>query len=243
MLPVPVRASGAVRSRTRGYPDAVTDTPRARPFRTERFKAFVDAVVAIAMTLLILPLMESVSEAASGHMSTAEFLDEHSGQLLSFGLSFLLIATFWMGHHRQYRDVEWITPPLLWINVAWMATIVWLPVPTAMIGQMDTDPLQAVVYIGTLIMTQVTTLAGWLYLSRHRELGTVSPETMRAGAIGDLAAIVLFGAALVIAVIASPNGYAGLFLLLLSGPASRLLNRLFRRHRDDESAPPVDAGS
>ncbi len=227
----------------RGYPDAVTDNTRTRPFRTERFKAFVDAVVAIAMTLLILPLMESVSEAASGHTSTAEFLDEHSGQLLSFGLSFLLIATFWMGHHRQYRDVERITGPLLWINVAWMATIVWLPVPTAMIGQMDTDALQAVVYIGTLIMTQVTTLAGWLYLARHPELGEVSTETIRLGAIGDLAAIILFAAALVIAVAASPNGYAGLFLLLLSDPMSRLLNRLFRRRSNDDDVPTVDAGS
>ena len=233
----------AVRSGVRGYPDAVTDNTRALPFRTERFKAFVDAVVAIAMTLLILPLMESVSEAASGHMSTAEFLNEHSGQLLSFGLSFLLIATFWMGHHRQYRDVEWITGPLLWINVAWMATIVWLPVPTAMIGQMDTDALQAVVYIGTLIMTQVTTLAGWLYLARHRELSTVSTQTIRLGAIGDLAAIVLFGAALIIAVAASPNGYSGLLLLLLSDPMSRVLNRLFRSRSHEDGAPPVDAGS
>lgn len=221
----------------------MTDNTRARPFRTERFKAFVDAVVAIAMTLLILPLMESVSEAASGHTSTAEFLDEHSGQLLSFGLSFLLIATFWMGHHRQYRDVERITGPLLWINVAWMATIVWLPVPTAMIGQMDTDALQAVVYIGTLIMTQVTTLAGWLYLARHPELGEVSTGTIRLGAIGDLAAIILFAAALVIAVAASPNGYAGLFLLLLSDPMSRLLNRLFRRRSNDDDVPTVDTGS
>jgi uncharacterized membrane protein len=221
----------------------VTDIPRTRPFRTERFKAFVDAVVAIAMTLLILPLMESVSDAASGHMSTAEFLDEHAGQLLSFGLSFLLIATFWMGHHRQYRDVEWVTGPLLWINVAWMATIVWLPVPTAMIGQMDSDALQAVVYIGTLIMTQVTTLAGWLYLARHRELGDVAPATIRAGVIGDLAAIILFTAALAIAVVASPNGYAGLFLLLLSDPVSRLLNHLFRRRRSEPPAPAADSGS
>lgn len=221
----------------------MADNSHAKPFRTERFKAFVDAVVAIAMTLLILPLMESVSEAASGNLSTAEFLAEHSGQLLSFGLSFLLIATFWMGHHRQYRDVEFITGPLLWINVAWMATIVWLPVPTAMIGQMDTDPLQAVVYIGTLIMTQVTTLAGWLYLARHRELSTISTETIRLGAIGDLAAIVLFTAALAIAVAASPHGYVGLFLLLLSDPMSRLLNRLFRRRPSKEPAPTIDSGT
>nr|WP_314846045.1 TMEM175 family protein [uncultured Microbacterium sp.] len=206
-------------------------TEHATRFRTERFKAFVDAVVAIAMTLLILPLMESVSEAASGDLTTAEFFAEHSGQLLSFGLSFVLIATFWMGHHRQYRGVEWVTGPLLWINIAWMATIVWLPVPTAMIGQMNSDRLQAVVYIGTLIMTQVTTLAGWLYLRRHPDLTDDPLDVIREGAIGDATAIILFSVALVIAVLASPNGYVGLFVLLLSGPAARVLNRIGRRGR------------
>ncbi|WP_367822521.1 MULTISPECIES: TMEM175 family protein [unclassified Microbacterium] len=198
-------------------------------FRTERFKAFVDAVVAIAMTLLILPLMESVSEAASGTLSTAEFFVEHSGQLLSFGLSFVLIATFWMGHHRQYRDVEWVTGPLLWINIAWMATIVWLPVPTAMIGQMETDSLQPVVYIGTLILTQITTLAGWLYLLRHPDFTTTPVEVLRAGVIGDLAAIILFLIALAIAVFVPSLGYAGLLVLLLTGVVTTLLSRASRQ--------------
>src|SRR6218665_1689681 len=206
-------------------------------YTSERFKAFVDAVVAIAMTLLILPLMESVSEAGTEHLSTAEFFSENVGQLFSFGLSFLLIATFWMGHHRQYRDVELITTPLLWINVAWMATIVWLPVPTAMIGQIETDPLQAVVYIGTLIMTQVTTLAGWLYLSRHRDLTAATSKTIRDGAIGDVTAIILFAGALAITVFATPTGYVGMFLLLLSSPVGRLLNRLLRRQ-----TPPAASG-
>jgi uncharacterized membrane protein len=206
----------------------VTDHPASRRSTTERFKAFVDAVVAIAMTLLILPLLEAVSDAASGDLSTAEFFAEHSGQLLSFGLSFLLIATFWMGHHSQYRDVEWITAPLLWINVAWMATIVWLPVPTAMLGQMESDPLQAIVYVGTLIMTQLTTLGGGIYLQRHPELTTAEPSAYRAGIIGDLAAIVLFTAALLVAVIFPSIGYAALFLLLLSRPLSHVLARLSR---------------
>jgi uncharacterized membrane protein len=213
----------------RRYPGAVSG--RSQQYRTERFTAFVDAVVAIAMTLLVLPLTDAVSEAASGKLTTAEFFVEHSGQLLSFGLSFLLIATFWMGHHSQYRDVEFVTGPLLWINVAWMATIVWLPVPTAMLGQMDSDPLQAIVYIGTLIMTQVTTLAGWLYLSRHPTLTRAPADVLRAGVIGDLAAILLFAVALVIAVLAAPNGYAGLFVLLLAGPVTRALNRASRRRR------------
>lgn len=198
-------------------------------FRTERFKAFVDAVVAIAMTLLILPLMESVSEAASDRLSTAEFFVEHSGQLLSFGLSFVLIATFWMGHHRQYRDVEWVTGPLLWINIAWMATIAWLPVPTAMIGQMETDSLQPVVYIGTLILTQITTLAGWLYLLRHPDFTTTPVDVLRAGVMGDLAAIILFLIALAIAVFVPSLGYAGLLVLLLTGVVTTLLSRASRQ--------------
>jgi len=194
-------------------------------FRTERFKAFVDAVVAIAMTLLILPLMESVSDAATDKLSTGEFFVEHSGQLLSFGLSFVLIATFWMGHHRQYRDVEWITTPLLWINIAWMATIVWLPVPTAMIGQMDTDALQPVVYIGTLILTQLTTLAGWVYLLRRPELTTTPAAVVRRGITGDLAAVILFLIAMALSVCVTPVGYAGLLILLLTGVVTKLLNR------------------
>ncbi|MFS0853023.1 TMEM175 family protein [Microbacterium sp. 179-I 3D4 NHS] len=212
-------------------------SPGRQQYRTERFTAFVDAVVAIAMTLLVLPLTDAVSEAASGKLTTAEFFGEHSGQLLSFALSFLLIATFWMGHHSQYRDVERVTGPLLWINVAWMATIVWLPVPTAMLGQMESDPLQAAVYIGTLIMTQVTTLAGWLYLSRHPQLTRASDDVLRAGVIGDLAAILLFAVAMVIAVLAAPNGYAGLFVLLLAGPVTRALNRAARRRRPAAPAP------
>ncbi len=50
----------------------------------ERMKVFTDAVVAIAMTLLILPLMESVAEAGRDGVSTADYLSEHGGQLFSF---------------------------------------------------------------------------------------------------------------------------------------------------------------
>lgn len=156
----------------------MTDRTSLR-FSTERFKAFADAVVAIAMTLLILPLLESVSDAYAKHLTTGEFFAENGGQLFSFALSFLLIANFWMEHHRQYTEVTEITPALLWINIAWLATIVWLPVPTAMLGQMDTDPLQETVYIGTLILTQVATLAAKLYLLRHPDLTSTPISRVR----------------------------------------------------------------
>ena len=204
----------------------MTTEPRAHAtFAPERLKSFVDAVVAIAMTLLILPLLESVSEAATNNPGTAEFLAEHSGQLVSFGLSFVLIAVFWIEHHRQYANVNRITNTLVWINVAWMLTIVWLPVPTAMLGQMQTDALQAVLYIGTLIMTQVTTLITRLYLLRHPEITDAAPDQLRRGVAGDVASIILFLAALVIAALVHPIGYYALLLVALSGPFERMLLR------------------
>lgn len=180
------------------------------------------------MTLLILPLMESVSEAASDNLTTGEFLDAHNGQLTSFVLSFVLIANSWIGHHRQYNDVEVITRPLLWINVAWMATIVWLPVPTAMLGQMESDPLQAVLYIGTLVLTQIATFAGRVYILRHPSYTHADPERIRMGALADVATAILFAIAMVIVIMVGSMGYFALFLLALTGILARLLNRLFR---------------
>lgn len=209
----------------------MADRRSAQQFSTERFKAFADAVVAIAMTLLILPLLESVSDAGTKGLSTGDFFHENSGQLFSFALSFLLIANFWMEHHRQYTEVTAITPALLWINIAWMATIVWLPVPTAMLGQMDTDPLQEIVYIGTLILTQVTTLAARVYLLRHPEMTTATIGRVRHGAAADIAAILLFALALAVALLVGDQGYFALFLLLLTGIVSNLIYRFWTHEK------------
>ncbi|WP_313356716.1 TMEM175 family protein [Microbacterium sp.] len=197
-------------------------------FAPERFTAFTDAVVAIAMTLLILPLLESVTDAAGRGIQTAEFLRATSGQLISFILSFVLIATFWMEHHQVYRRVTAITPTLLWINIGWLLTIVWLPVPTALLGQLSMDAVQATVYIGTLIMTQVATLTAKLYLLRHRDLADIPLEALRRGCAGDVSAIILFLVALGLAAWVHPIGYLALLLLVLVGPLERGLLRLRR---------------
>lgn len=203
--------------------------PAASRLSPERFTAFVDAVVAIAMTLLILPLMESVSDAASGKLTTAEFFQEHQGQLVSFALSFVLIASFWTEHHRVYSRVHRITSALVWINVGWLFTIVWLPVATAMIGQMPTDTLQRVVYIGTLIATQLSTLAAKWYLLRHPDLSDHSTSSLRNGMIGDAASTALFLVALAVSVTIPTIGYFALLLLALTSPFARILARILSR--------------
>lgn len=194
-------------------------------FSAERAKAFVDAVVAIAMTLLILPLMESVGEAQGMPGGAAAWLGEHAGQLISFVLSFWIIAMFWIAHHELFADVERVTERLLWLTVCWMLTIVWMPVATAMTGQLEPEPLVKVLYIGTMALTKVFTLLTRLYLRAHPELHALSAERLRRGMIVDVTMGSLFLIALGIAVLVPAIGYFSLFLLMLIGPITRMLMR------------------
>ena len=69
-------------------------------------------------------------------------------------LSFVIIARFWYAHEKLFDSVERWTGSLMLLNVAWMLTIVFLPVITAMVGVMDTDRLQIAIYVGTMLAQQ-----------------------------------------------------------------------------------------
>ena len=199
-------------------------------FGAERASAFIDAVVAIAMTLLILPLMESVSDIGDAGGATLHWLAEHEQQLVSFVLSFVIIAMFWMFHHRLFVLVEAITSGLMWLLVGWLLTIVWLPVATAITGAMDEgDNLAKIVYVGSMIATAFFSLAIRLYLRRHPQLHRNAETALTAGIAADLSTVLLFAIALTVALLVPAIGYYALFLMLLTPLVQRLLLRLGRR--------------
>lgn len=191
----------------------------------ERVKAFTDAVVAIAMTLLILPLMESVNEVAGEGGGAGEWVAGHGDQLISFALSFVLIAAFWLSHHRLFDRVHRVNGQLLLLTIVWMFTIVWLPVATAIVGQMENDPLQKTLYIGSLFATSVMmTLLGWSTL-RHPELHDIPAANLRSGIFADAIASVLFVVAYVVTIAAPGLGYFPMLVLVLTGPLHAWLSR------------------
>ena len=191
----------------------------------ERLKAFADAVVAIAMTLLILPLMESVSDAGAGSGSVETWLREEWSALVTFALSFVLIANFWITHHRLFKRVDSVDSSLLWLSVAWMFTIVWLPVATAITTAFDDDPLQETIYIGSLAVTSIVLNLTRVYLARHPMLHSESKDDLRRGLVTGWVITALFLVALAVALVVPVIGYSALFLLFLTQPISAFLVR------------------
>ena len=74
-------------------------TPRG----LDRLVKFSDATVAIAITLLILPLVDFAGDIA--HESLGKVLTTHSGAIISFAVTFAVIGRFWFAHHRIFERV------------------------------------------------------------------------------------------------------------------------------------------
>jgi uncharacterized membrane protein len=198
------------------------ETPREQAlFTAERAKTFVDAVVAIAMTLLILPLLESVSDSRGD--TAAEWVADHQGQIFAFVISFAVVASFWIGHHRLFARVERVNHALLWLLVLWMATIVWLPVPTSMSGQLTPSPLLYVLYIGSMILTGIAGLLIRVVLRASPTLHDIPRRAITRGLIADVVLIVLFAVALAIAILVPRVNYYALFVLMLTGPVQAII--------------------
>jgi TMEM175 potassium channel family protein len=206
-----------------GYVPGMASAHEPRP--AERMLFFTDAVVAIAMTLLILPLLEAVTDAARGGLNTLQFLAENNGQLASFCLSFFIILLFWRGHDRLLTGVEHQSSGLFWLNGLWMFSIVSLPVVTAMIGAMETDPLQLGLYIGTMLATSLIMAGMQLTLLRRPELLRDGVSKHPSDLAPAIANCIMFALALVVALTVPGAGFWSLLALSLRGPLEHVLRR------------------
>lgn len=96
---------------------------------TERTVFFSDAVFAIAMTLLVLDLK---LPAFSGSVDAAAFNEAVAGKVngfLGFVLSFVLIGSTWLNHHRKFKGIVRYDPRLQLLNLGLLFFVALCPSP------------------------------------------------------------------------------------------------------------------
>ena len=121
---------------------------RARERDFERLLTFVDAVVAIAITLLVLPLVDLAGELGDGG-SVADLIGDHLAELGSAVLSFVVIARLWLAQHETVRDVVAQDRRVTQLMLLWLLLIVFLPVPTALLADGGSQALTKVCLLYT----------------------------------------------------------------------------------------------
>ncbi len=208
----------------------------------DRLVNFSDAVVAIAITLLVLPLVELPHDLATEHLG--DVLHDSRWVFFGFFLSFVVIASFWRGHHAMFEQVRDYDARIVWLNLLWLLTIVVMPFTTALI--VDTDQSREGTAVNAVYLLNLTAssllLAVMDLVIRHsptlrRSVEVVTDEgesrvisRARDDRPSPLATLfvqpALFAVATVVATTVPAIGMWATFVLFLNAPINALVRRL-----------------
>jgi len=157
-------------------------TQHEKNLELERLVFFSDAVIAIAITLLALELKVVP---AGPHLTFAD-IGNAWHQFAAFFLSFIIIAVFWVNHHRFFVYIKAIDSRLLVYNICWLLFIVLLPFTSSLTSNdFFNKPAMLMYSINILIITYFQN-AIWDHATHNKELlkSTITVTVIREYRVG-----------------------------------------------------------
>jgi uncharacterized membrane protein len=192
---------------------------------------FTDGVFAIAMTLLVVQI--EIPDVDPDDLRSA--VADRGPLIVSFFISFIVIGYYWMAHHRFFALLQRVEPGLMLINLVYLSAIAFLPFPTGLVGEYESQPLSVIIYAAALGSASFLEVA---MLSRARHIGALriepTPEAYRFGIIASLTPVAIFLLSIPIALYSST---LALLFWLTNMPAQWSLDRWFRPASVDDAFP------
>jgi uncharacterized membrane protein len=112
----------------------------------ERMVFFSDAVFAIAITLLVIELHAPALPRDSSDLAHLQALASLTPNFVGFAVSFAVIGTFWMGHHRAFGLAAHYSPRVLGWNLSLLCLIAFMPFVTAYLSSNIFQRVPAIFY-------------------------------------------------------------------------------------------------
>lgn len=207
----------------------------ARMLRTERgldrLVNFSDATVAIAITLLLLPLVDVAGDI--GDEPLGDLLSDNLGTIVAFVVSFAVTARMWVSHHRVFEAARSYSGSLIRVNFVWLASIAFLPFSSNLIAHRYGDPAVNALYVGTVALSSLTLVVMETILDRDPQLLVPDGRSHLHLVDGRLT----FAALLVALVLSVLLPHVGMFWLFLLVPAGWISSALEGRSRRARVAP------
>ncbi|HEX9995407.1 MAG TPA: TMEM175 family protein [Acidimicrobiales bacterium] len=128
-----------------------------------RLLALSDGVFAIAMTLLVLNLRVP---AAVAEEDVGRALRDTLPALGAYALSFVVIALFWLGHHRLFQFVARVDRALILLNLVQLGLVALIPFPTEVLGGYGDQRPAAAAYAVVLGLAGAVSALAWVHVLR-----------------------------------------------------------------------------
>lgn len=139
----------------------------------DRLVGLSDAVVAVAITLLALPLLEI--EAPPADESFLGMFTANAVAIITFIVTFLLVAGLWRVHNRITNLMRGYDSGAFWINTVWLIGVVALPWASTLAGERWEDGRRAggpsaLFYWLVIAFISASATAMRFYVNAHRDL-------------------------------------------------------------------------
>lgn len=155
-----------------------------------RIMALADGIFAVAMTLLVLDLKlpEGVKLATDAEVWNQ--LVDLKDRFLIYALSFIVLGTYWIGHHFQFHLVRRVDRALLWLNLLFLLFITLLPFSTNLLSDRSELHVPVVVYGMNLLLPSLVLLWHLRYLMKHPEIAHEGFASSRFAGVSRRTALV-----------------------------------------------------
>lgn len=158
-------------------PDESTEVERS--FELERIVFFSDAVFAIAVTLLAIELHVPELSVESSDALVSALLAEVP-KFFAFGMSFWIIALFWVAHHRYFRYIIKYDAGLLMLNLLLLFCVSLVPFTMSVLGEYGNLRAANWLYAANMVALGLSSAWFWHHATSNNLLvPDVSPSIQR----------------------------------------------------------------
>jgi uncharacterized membrane protein len=136
----------------------------------ERIVFFSDAVMAIAITLLVIDLKIPDIPAPLAATELPARLAELTPRIMSFVISFAVVGVYWSSHHRYFSYIKRHDGRLIILNLIFLLFVALMPFVASLLGQYAYLPLGVMIYALAVAAIGLSIGSVWWYASYHHRL-------------------------------------------------------------------------
>jgi len=157
-----------------------------------RLEAFSDGVLAVIITIMVLELKVPLSRDPAALLSLWP-------TFLSYLLSYLVVAIYWVNHHRMFHLCRRVDNAVLWTNMLCLFGISFIPFATAYLGQDGFTPFATAVYGASLLLANVAIMPLRIVLAGQLKNEPQYAASIRRAAIKSWVSATLYAAGIPLA--------------------------------------------
>jgi uncharacterized membrane protein len=137
-------------------------------FGLQRLVFFSDAVFAIAITLLAFSIkLPEIPRDSINSLLTKEIINLLP-QFAIYVLSFLIIGSFWMAHHKMFQYIKKYDDTFIFLNIISLMFIAAVPIPTSIMGEYIMYRQSLILYAAYMAITSLILGAVRFYASHKK---------------------------------------------------------------------------